>query len=80
MPYVKREEYLKWLHWVRVKIWNINETLHCDLTGEPEYYLGFRGAKHRLCLLKDDYVYARGMKAITQAIYMLERIYGLCQH
>ena len=55
----------------------INISCQCDLTGEPEYHLGFRYRNHKLCLIKGDYVYARGMKEIEKYVLMLRALYVL---
>ena len=77
MPYVKRDSYLKWLAIIKHNLYLINQTRLCDLTGEPEYYLGFRYASHKLCLIKDNCVYAKGMKQIEIYVYMLKRRFNL---
>lgn len=77
MPYVKRDFYLKWLSYIRYELYRINAARLCDLTGEPEYYIGFRYASHKICLIKEDCVYARGMKQIEYCVYELKRRYKI---
>ena len=78
MPYIKKENYLKWLAIIKHNLYLINQARLCDLTGKPEYYLGFRYASHKLCLIKEDCVYAKGMKQIEIYVYMLKRRFKLC--
>ena len=75
MPYLSKNKYANWLYYIKKIINEINTANECDLTGEPEYYIGFRYKSHKICLIKDDCVYARGMYQIEKYVLMLKALY-----
>ena len=75
MPYLSKNKYATWLYYIKRIIAEINAFNMCDLTGEPEYYIGFRYKSHKICLIKDDCVYARGMYQIERYVLMLKALY-----
>lgn len=75
MPYLSKNKYATWLYYIKRIIGEINAINKCDLTGEPEYYIGFRYKSHKICLIKDEYVYARGMYQIEKYVLMLKALY-----
>ena len=73
MPYVKREEYNRWIAWVR----HVLDQL-CNLC-IADVYIGYRGKNHKIVLTNydNDVVLARGMKEITHWILLMQRRYNL---
>ena len=73
MPYVKREEYNRWIAWVRHVLDQLFDLCVADV------YIGYRGKNHKIVLTNydNDVVLARGMKEITHWILLMQRRYKL---
>ena len=52
MPYLSKNKYANWLYYIKQIIAKINEFNMCDLTGEPEYYIGLDTRAIKSVLLK----------------------------
>ena len=73
MPYVKREEYNRWIAWVRHVL---DQLFNLCIT---DVYIGYRGKNHKIVLTNydNDVVVARGVKEITHWLLLMQRRYNL---